>query len=202
VERDEEAAGRYRELMKKEIRRIDRIINDLLVYSRPARQDSGEPARTTVEEVIEHVRALLGPQKLFDRVEIDAALDGGPFAVAVARDDLTQVLINLLLNAAQAMGGSGRVTIRAERLDGWRMGLGVVARKAVRISVSDDGPGIPADHAGRIFDPFYSSRESGQGSGLGLAICQSICERAGGEIVLDADFEGGASFQITLLSAS
>ena len=198
-EEDREKSGQYRELIGKEIKRIDRIINDLLVYARPLRSDSNEPESTTLEQVFEHVQALLGAQKLFDRVTIKADLSGGPWPSSISRDDLTQVLINLLLNSAQAMEGKGMITIGVERVKDWRAELAVVSREAVRISVTDSGPGVPKEFHDQIFDPFFSKRVATQGSGLGLAICQSICERAGGEIALDKDHNPGSRFVITLL---
>ncbi|MCP4601538.1 MAG: HAMP domain-containing protein [Proteobacteria bacterium] len=201
-ESDKETSTRYRKLMREEIRRIDRIINDLLIYARPAQSGAIEGVFTTLEEVVEHVHALLSAQKLFDRVEISADLSGGPWSVSISRDDLTQILINLLLNAAQAMENKGKITLNAERISEWRPGLGVIAREAVRISITDNGPGISAEFADQIFDPFFSHKTVGQGSGLGLAICQSICERAGGEITLDREYHPGSRFLLTILARS
>jgi len=199
-EADPAAAARYRELIRKEVRRIDRIIADLLAYARPARGEPGGREACRPAEVLAHVRALLGAQKLFDGIAIDAALDP-QLAVAMARDDLTQLLVNLLLNAAQAMGGKGAIAIRAEALPQWRPPLGAVARRAVRVTVADDGPGVPPEIADRIFDPFYTTKEEGRGAGLGLAICQSICERAGAEIALDRAPGPGARFAVTVPAA-
>ncbi len=201
-ESDAEKSVQYRGLMKKEIERIDRIINDLLIYARPARAGTPENSSTSLEEVVEHVRALLGAQSLFDNVEIDVSFTGGPWLLAMSRDDLTQVLLNLLLNAAQAMDGRGKIVIRPERITNWRPGLGVIARDAARIRVADTGPGIPKEHVSEIFDPFFTQSTGGQGSGLGLAICQSICERAGAEIVLDREHNSGSQFILTLLTPS
>jgi two-component system NtrC family sensor kinase len=199
-EADEEKSRHYRELIGKEIRRIDRIINDLVVYARPVRPEGVDVGFTELKEVFEHVRALLGAQKLFDRVKIEADLSGGPWTVSISRDDLTQVLINLFLNSAQAMQGEGIINLTVDRADGWRAGLSVVSREAIRITVTDNGPGIPDEYADRIFDPFFSKKGKTEGSGLGLAICQSICERAGGEIVLDRGHSPSTGFLITLLS--
>lgn len=197
---DAETRARYLALMRKEIQRIDRTISDLLVYARPRRAD-GAPAESAVEEVLEHVRSLLGAQRLFDNVALEVDAPGGPFRVAMVRDDLTQVLINLLLNAAQAMAGRGRITVSVRPLSDWRPRLGVVVRPALRIEVKDDGPGVPEEDRERIFDPFFSRKQAGDGSGLGLAVCQSLCERAGGEIALDRGDAPGSRFAITLLRA-
>ena len=187
--------------MKGELKRIDRIINNLLLYARPTKTEALPYPAAVLEDVLHHVLTLLKAQKLFDGITIKEDLEGGPWKIAIASDDLTQLLINLMLNAAEAMKGQGEIRLSAERLSGWRPSLGVVARDAVRISVADSGPGIPPGGEERIFDPFYSNREGSEGSGLGLAICQSICERAGGEIALDRQYTAGSRFLITLAVA-
>ncbi|MCP4675902.1 MAG: HAMP domain-containing protein, partial [Deltaproteobacteria bacterium] len=111
-EEDEEKAKDYRALMRKEIERIDRIINDLVAYARPARSETTAGASSNVEDVFKHVQALLGAQKLFDGINVETSFTGGPWTVAVSRDDLTQILINLLLNAAQAMNGQGTIAVQ------------------------------------------------------------------------------------------
>ncbi len=200
-EDDDRKATDYRALMRKEIERIDRIINDLVVYARPARSETTVGASSNVEDVFKHVHALLGAQKLFDGVSVETRFAGGPWTVAVSRDDMTQILINLLLNAAQAMNGNGTVSVKAKRINEWRPGLTGIAREAVQIGITDTGPGIPDEHISQIFDPFYSKRATSQGTGLGLAICQSICERAGGEITFDREHRMGTRFVITFQKA-
>ncbi|MCP4675448.1 MAG: HAMP domain-containing histidine kinase, partial [Deltaproteobacteria bacterium] len=136
-----------------------------------------------------------------DGINVETSFTGGPWTVAVSRDDLTQILINLLLNAAQAMNGQGTIAVQAQGIDEWRPGLTGITRQAVQIHVTDNGPGIPDDHVNQIFDPFYSHRATGQGTGLGLAICQSICERAGGEIAFNREHRNGTRFVITFQKA-
>ncbi len=203
-ETDESAKARYRDLMKKEVERIDRIIGELLVYARPKSTSddaSSGPESTDVEEVLSHVQSLLGMQKLFDKVRIERDLAGGPFRLAVPRDELLQVFMNLLLNAAEAMEGEGEILISGSEVDAWRPALGAVERPAVRFTVTDNGPGIPEDDAPNIFDPFFTNRKSGEGTGLGLAICMAICERSGGEIGLNPQFDGGTQFTLTFIRA-
>lgn len=196
-EADPGASRRYLELVRKEVRRIDRIIADLLAYARPARGDAAGGEACLPSEVLAHVRALLGAQKLFDGIALDARIDAAA-RVAMSRDDLTQLMVNLLLNAAQAMGGRGAISVVASRIEDWRPAFGVVARPALRITVADDGPGIPAEIADRVFDPFFTTKAEGSGAGLGLAICQSLSARAGAEIALDRSRERGAAFTVTI----
>ena len=196
-ESDAAVSARYRELIRKEVRRIDRIIADLLAYARPARGEPGVAGSCLPSEVVGHVRGLLGAQKLFDRVALEAALPDG-IAVAMSRDDLTQLMVNLLLNAAHAMAGRGAIAIAGEVVEGFRPPFAAVARRAMRISVADGGPGVPADIADRVFDPFFTTKDDGSGTGLGLAICQSLCARSGAEIALDRDHSPGARFVVTI----
>jgi signal transduction histidine kinase len=199
-EQDQEQVRHYKELMRRDIERIDRTIADLLHFARLPRSGDTEPASADLISVLKHVRSLLGAQKLFDRVEFETTLSQKPWRVAIVQDDLTQLLVNLLLNAAQAMKGQGVIQVGAEKVCNWRPQLGVVMRDAVQITVTDNGPGVPQENQKQIFDPFFttSTRGAGQGTGLGLAICQSIVERAGGEILLDPDYSEGARFVLVL----
>jgi signal transduction histidine kinase len=101
---------------------------------------------------------------------------------------LSQVLVNLLLNAADATGGAGRVRVEAR-----------AGGDAVVIAVADDGPGVPEEARARLFEPFFSTKETGKGTGLGLSISLAIVERWGGTIRL-APSERGARFEVRLTS--
>jgi signal transduction histidine kinase len=98
-----------------------------------------------------------------------------------------QVLMNLLTNAAQAMGSQGG-TIRVSAK---------VHDDKVLLTVSDDGPGIPPDVLPRIFDPFFTTKDVGEGSGLGLSIVHGIVERHGGQIDVDSKPEQGTTFTVS-----
>jgi signal transduction histidine kinase len=101
-----------------------------------------------------------------------------------------QVVLNLVLNAADAVGAGGHVRIAAER-----GGLGV------RLSVEDDGPGIDPNVRNRLFEPFVTTKEVGKGTGLGLAVCRGLVESIGGSIVLDETVTRGARFVVELPAA-
>ena len=101
---------------------------------------------------------------------------------------LNQVWMNLLVNAAQAIGrNNGQVTIRTRSL-----------KEMVEIAVSDTGPGIPTEHVGKIFDPFFTTKEVGEGAGLGLSISFGIIERHGGRIDVTSLPGEGATFKVQL----
>ncbi len=168
--------------------RVDAIIRDLLQFARPVRD---EQARADVREVLQATVQLLRPQKRFKEVEVRMDLDEGPLWAEIRASQLQQVLVNLLLNAADAMKGRGRVTVRA-----WRH------EREVFLEVEDEGTGIPPSERERVFDPFYTTKAPGEGTGLGLPICAQIVEVYGGDISVDRAREGrGACFRVRLWQA-
>lgn len=168
--------------------RVDAIIRDLLQFARPTRD---EEARADVREVLQATVQLLRPQKRFKEVEVRVDLDEGPLWAEIRASQLQQVLVNLLLNAADAMKGRGQVTVRAWRRD-----------REVFLEVEDEGTGIPPSERERVFDPFYTTKAPGEGTGLGLPICAQIVEVYGGDISVDRARAGhGACFRVRLWQA-
>lgn len=108
--------------------------------------------------------------------------------VLTRRGQLQQVLFNLLLNAAQAMQGTGRIEAHA----------GVAGDARIRVAVRDEGPGIAANVLPRVFEPFFTTKGIGEGTGLGLAISGEIARELGGRIWVENDARGGACFTIEL----
>jgi len=169
--------------------RVDRIIRDLLQFARPQKD---EEARADVRDVLESTIQLLRPQKRFKDVEVQREVAEGPLVAEIRSSQLQQVLVNLLLNAADAMNGRGRVTVRVYRRD-----------RDVILEVEDQGPGVPPQDRDRIFDPFYTTKPPGEGTGLGLPICAQIVEVYGGEITVDRARQGpGACFRVRLWQAN
>jgi two-component system sensor histidine kinase HydH len=160
-----------------EVRRSGKTISDLLELAR-----NQPPKRRTVDVghfVAEAVPGAHLPASVEVIVDLPEALafDADP-------DQLTRVLTNLLINASQAMSGSGRVWI-----DGARQGT------TTHLCVRDDGPGVPGDLRDQIFEALFTTKA--KGSGLGLALCRRIVEAHGGKIMLDPS-EHGAAFRITI----
>lgn len=182
--------------MRRETERIHRVVRDLLDFARPevaaAGNEDSEP--TDVGSVIDDVTALVRPQKPFRGVRVEREL-AETLYVALPGSRLTQVLLNMLLNAGDAIAASqreaGLITLRARRIDKGR----------VRIEVEDDGPGISVDVRDQVFEPFVTTKSVGEGTGLGLAVCRGLVESAGGEIGLDASYELGARFFVVLPSS-
>jgi two-component system NtrC family sensor kinase len=172
----------YLERIDHEVHRIDGIVRGLLDLGRPrpatlAPVDVGQVAETCVRLV----RA--GPE--LARVGVDFTLEPGLLARADT-GPLSQIVINLLLNAAQAMGGEGSV-----RAATWRVG------GEVRLAVEDSGPGIPPEVMPRLFEPFFTTKE-GKGTGLGLAVSLHLAQSMGGRLTAENLPGGGARFTVHL----
>lgn len=143
----------------------------------------------SLNELIAEVLELLRSEMIGERVELQLSLAGELPAVEVARVEMQQVLVNLLLNAVHAMQGNapGTRVIELETL---------VEEGAVLVRVRDRGIGIPLDRMERIFDPFFSTKSAGLG--MGLSICRRIVERHGGRIGASNREDGGAVFSFAL----
>jgi len=132
-------------------------------------------------------------------------LDDVP-AVVADRVQLEQVLLNLCINARDALGGVGTVGISVRRTRPTDLACSSCRRRVegdfVELAVSDNGPGIPADVRGRIFDPFFTTKDAGKGSGMGLAVVHGIVHEHGGHIILEAPQDGGTTFRILLPSGA
>jgi signal transduction histidine kinase len=173
--------------------RITRIIQRLLDFTR-RKVGTAAAAEVNVNDIAQSTIELLSGQFASARVKVRFERWATPVRVAGDSDRLQQVLINLLLNAVQAMpdGGSLLVETRAARRT--RPGLeGGAEQDFVSIAVTDTGVGIPAEIKDRIFDPFYTTKEGQGGTGLGLAVVSGIVKEHDGWIdVEDAGAAGGA----------
>lgn len=152
-------------LASREISRLERLIQEFLRYARPH-----EPRRaaTDVFDVLERVVSLLNREAEDHGVSVDVARTALPLA-AIDAEQVTQVFVNIVLNAIQVSPRGGRVAITAAVPDG-----------ALAVDVRDEGPGIPPEHLPKIFEPFFSTKK--RGTGLGLAISNRIVQSHGGRI--------------------
>jgi signal transduction histidine kinase len=175
--------GELLESTKSEIKRLESLVNNFLAYARPS-DPTFESA--DLKQVVEEVARFL--QADFRQSDVELALDLEPMLPHVELDptQFKQALMNLLVNARQVMRGGGRVTVATH------MGPGGEAVVEVR----DNGPGIPEEVRGRVFDLFYSNR--GGGTGLGLPIAKQIVERHGGTIEVKSKKGEGTTFVIRL----
>ena len=170
-----------------EAERAAKIVQNLLSFAR-RRRPTKEMA--DVNSLLQRVLELRSYDFAVRNVNLDMTLDTRMPRVWADPDQVQQVLFNVIKNAEQAMidaHGGGRLTVVTSGLpDG------------IRVSIADDGPGIPADIQRRIFDPFFTTKDAGEGTGLGLTICYSIVDEHGGRIWTENLPSAGAVFYIEL----
>jgi signal transduction histidine kinase/ActR/RegA family two-component response regulator len=183
------------EKVYQEAERARRIVKNLLYFARENRSDR---TRVDLNEIIERTLALRSYEFRVEDISVDCDL--APHLPATLADpyQLQQVILNLLVNAEQALlegRGHGHVWIRTRHMV---EGFGNGTRDHILLEVADDGPGIPPEIASRIFDPFFTSKPSGVGTGLGLSIVYGIVHQHGGEVAFDNQPGAGARFVVDL----
>ena len=172
------------DIIGEEAERLNGMVGALLDYSRPI-QPSVQPLplRPLLEEALGAARQQIGPSSEQVKVQMRVAAE-----VATVRADgrlLRQALINLFLNAYQAMPRGGQLEVRAAEADG-----------SVELAIHDSGPGIPPDSREKVFQAFFTTKATG--TGLGLAVVRRIVEGHGGSIGLGEDAKNGAEFRLRL----
>ncbi|MFN0248960.1 MAG: sensor histidine kinase [Kofleriaceae bacterium] len=196
--KDPEAVEKNAEIVAEQTARITRIIQRLLDFTR-RKVGSHERAAVNLNELaastVELLTGQLSTAKVRTRVDKDSELPKIPGDA----DRLQQVLINLLLNAVQAMPDGGALHIDTRTVSRTRPGLETGAdQRFVRVSVADTGIGIPDDIKDKIFDPFYTTKEVSGGTGLGLAVCSGIVKEHDGWIEVENGAAGGSVFRVYL----
>jgi len=189
-EQTDPATRRDLDLVKKEATRAGQIVRNLLAF---ARRTTSERVSIDLNQIVRATVELR--QYHLERRDIALVVnyEPSPLLVFVNREEIQQVILNLMLNAEQAIvssAGRGTISIRTSAVD-----------ESYNVHVSDDGPGISAELKGRIFEPFFSTKEVGEGTGLGLSISHGIASAHGGALdVCDAEI-GGACFKLSLPAA-
>ena len=167
-----------------------------LEYARPYR---GSPLPTDVNAVVSATVRLLGNEAIPERIRLVQDLAHGLPQVSVDPEQLKQVLINLVLNAVQALPAGGQITIstgHARAQPGSLTAIATGESGHVVLSVHDNGHGITPEDLGRIFVPFFTTKP--KGTGLGLAISQRIIENSGGTIGVASRADEGTTFSVRL----
>ena len=172
------------QVILRETIRCRQIVRDLLDFSR-----QGKPNRQALnlESVIRRTLNLVQKQAAFHDISFEIELAEGPLITRGDPNQLQQVLLNLVINARDAMEGNGTIKLRTRTPEGGKIALEVI----------DHGVGITPDNQIKIFEPFYSTKGV-QGNGLGLAAVRNIIELHGGEIALDSTPGRGSNFKVFL----
>lgn len=182
-------------VIRQEAERASAIVRNLLSF---ARRQEGERQLQSIRPILESTHQLLKNQLLAARIDLTLTFEPGLPEVDVHANQIKQVFVNIINNAAQAIAstrtkagiGGGRIEIATKcEPDG------------LSVNISDNGPGIPEAVAQRVFEPFFSTKSEGEGTGLGLSICLGIVKEHGGSMSVDPGGAGsgrGATFTVEL----
>lgn len=169
-------------LIISEASRTKDIVQGLLSF---ARETKLKPGDANINEILEDTLGLLVNQSLFQNIKIKKAFYQDLPTIFADATQIKQVFLNIILNAAQAMEGKGDIAVTT-----WK------DKSDIKIKIRDTGPGIPPEHVGKLFNPFFTTKE--KGTGLGLAISYGIIERHSGKIDVETELGKGSTFTIYL----
>jgi two-component system sensor histidine kinase HydH len=171
------------DIMIQEVDRLNRVITELLEFSRPLEL---KKKATDLSGLVRQTLGTLEGQTREKKISVRTELPTGLPAASIDPDRMTQVLLNLFLNALAAMEAGGNLTVS----------VALQEDRTLRVSIADTGTGIRKEDLGRVFDPYFTTKPSG--TGLGLAIVHRIVEAHGGEIRLESETGRGTTFTILL----
>ena len=185
----DETSRRGVDVILSESERAARIVRNLLTF---ARKRQSTRSMIDLNQVVRETLSLRAYEQRLTNIDVVTALASGLPPVFADAHQIQQVLLNLVINAEQAMlsaHGRGSLVLRT-----WHD----LERDAVVLQVSDDGPGVPVEVKNKIFDPFFTTKEVGKGTGLGLTVAYAIVQEHGGSIRVESQPAGGASFTVEL----
>ena len=186
---DPEFWGEYYELACREVDRIRGLVDTM---RKLGSGNTGSVPRETVDTgaLVEGVMTLVQREAAQSQIELEFTVDPEAPKIVAVRDQIHQLVLNLVLNALGATEPGGSVRVRVD-----------APREGVSIEVKDSGPGIPEENIEQIFDPFFTTKGPDEGSGLGLMICHRIVTDHGGSIEVDSREGEGATFRVWLPSS-
>lgn len=166
-----------------QVERITKIMNQLLSI---ARRRPSERCGVNLQQTIADTLDVVQERLRRHRIDVEAEPEEGIPLVHANPDQMSQILLNLVINAIQAMpeGGTLRIGLR-------------VAGDQVRLSIADTGSGIPTEDLAKIFEPFYTTKDPGKGTGLGLTVVKGIVQEHGGRITVESQVGEGTTFLLT-----
>jgi signal transduction histidine kinase/HAMP domain-containing protein len=174
----------YIVFMEDGIKRVQNIVRQLLDF---AQQHAPELKLTDVNAMIEGLIPLFGHLVKGRDVTLTTNLAQGLPPIMADKHQIEQIVVNLILNALQAVSGGGTISVRTSVEGGWFC-----------VEVADDGCGISKENLGRVFDPFFTTKGVGKGTGLGLSVSRGIIERHKGRIEVDSQAGKGSTFRVYL----
>ncbi len=177
-------AERILDILEHETGRARDIANRMMLLARPETEEMGG---LDLNRAIEDTVGLLRYQMTVHDIETNLVLEHALAPIWVRSSSVRGVLMNLMMNAVQAMSAGGVLTLRTRGRDGVAL-----------IEVEDTGPGIPADRLSRIWDPFYTTKPPGEGTGLGLSISQTVIRQHGGSLDVRNVDPHGARFTVAI----
>ncbi|MBI4462813.1 MAG: hypothetical protein HY653_07910 [Acidobacteria bacterium] len=175
------------EVIAQQAERVSKIVGNLLTFARHSHLELG---RVEVGEVLNTALSLVQYRFRENSIRLRREMAANLPPILGDADRLTEVFVNGLNNAIDAMPGGGTVVVRASRTAG--------ADGGVRVEVADTGCGIPPEQLPRVFDPFFTTKEPGRGTGLGLSISHGIVKDHGGQIWVESQPGAGATLVVTL----
>jgi signal transduction histidine kinase len=179
--------------MEKELDRTTRIIRNLLDF---ARQSEPNIRPVDMNKVLEAALLLVGHQINLENIKLEKKSEAHLPLILADFDKIQQVLINIIMNAIQAMPDGGNLTIATSVAKGIR--IGESPKDTVRIDIRDTGVGITKENMRKLFTPFFTTKEKGKGVGLGLPVVHGIIEQHNGKIKVDSEPNVGTTFSIYL----
>jgi PAS domain S-box-containing protein len=175
-----------------QITRISGTLKDLMNFSKPTKVES---KRLDLNSLVGETLRLISYNKRFSGIAIEPALDHDLTAVYADGNEIQQVLLNLLFNAADALPSqNGVIKVVTENMSS----ANGERRSKVLLRVVDNGIGIPREHLEKVFDPFFTTKPAGSGVGLGLSLCQRMVLAIGGKIKIDSEVGKGSTVTVYL----
>jgi len=181
-----EEVRRYLSQVAGETARVGRIVSDLLAFSRRSKPQSSQ---ADLNAIVRTTVSLVAHKLELANVKVDLDLADRLPALRCDASQIQQVVMNLVLNGAEAIKGGGSVSVST---------AADPTHEALVLAVRDTGGGVPPEMLGKIFDPFFTTKEEGKGVGLGLAVVYGIVEAHGGEIEVDSSVGKGSTFRVRL----
>ena len=181
---DEETKAQL-SMMQQCIDRISKTVREIVDFGRPVRDEDWKYG--DVGRIVEDTVRLLRYDRRARGVQVSAELDPGLPKTMLIEHQLQQVFVNVMINALDAMGGRGTLTVRGWRADGM-----------IEVAITDTGVGMRPEQIQHVFEPFYTTKAGRKGTGLGLAVSYNIIQRHGGAIRVQSEAGKGATFVVSL----